>query len=232
MASRGKGQVMVPLNGDAPKVTRAERTLATRRRMVKAAYDLFCEVGYLGTTMTALADRADVATPTIYYTFGTKAQVLGEALGAAIVGFDLWREPPAQPDMAESMPWHDWWAPLLEAPTAHEALAVFVESGAQILQRVGPLIPALFGSTGDPEAAEIVRASFERQFESYRLVLAVVAGKAPGLRPSLDLDQATDAIVAVFSADAYRTLTARGWSHEQCGAFFFEVLTAHLLPAA
>ena len=71
---------MVPLNGDAPKVTRAERTLATRRRMVKAAYDLFCEVGYLGTTMTALADRADVATPTIYYTFGTKAALLEESL--------------------------------------------------------------------------------------------------------------------------------------------------------
>ena len=222
---------MVPLNRNGPKVTRAERTLATRRRMVKAAYGLFCEVGYLGTTMTALADRADVATPTIYYTFGTKARVLGEALGAAIVGFELWREPPAQPDMAETMPWHDWWAPLLEAPTAHQALAVFVESGAQILQRVGPLIPALFGSIGDPEAAEIVHASFERQFESYRLVLAVVAGKAPSLRPSLDLDQATDATVAVFSADAYRTLTARGWSHEQCRAFFFEVLTTHLLPA-
>ena len=223
---------MVVTDVDATRVTRAERTLATRRRMVKAAYDLFCEVGYLGTTMAAVADRADVAIPTIYYTFGTKAQLLGEALGAAIVGFDLWRKPPPQPDMAESMPWHHWWAPLLEAPTAHEALAVFVASGARILQRVGPLMPALFGATGDPEAAEIVRASFERQFESYRLVLAVVAGKPPGLRRGLDLDQATDAVVAVFSAEAYRTLTARGWSHEQCGAFFVEVLTAHLLPAA
>jgi AcrR family transcriptional regulator len=197
--------------------------------MVRAAYDLFCELGYLGTTMAAVAERAEVATPTIYYTFGTKAQLLGEALGAAIVGFDLWREPPPRPDMAESMPWHDWWAPLLEAPTAHDALALFVASGAQILRRVGPLMPALLGSTGDPEAAEIVRVSFERQFESYRLVLAVVAGKTPGLRPGLDLDQATDAVVAIFSADAHRVLTGRGWSNEQCEAFFLEVLTAHLL---
>ncbi len=217
--------------GSAPKPTRAERALATRRRMVKSAYDLFCEVGYLGTTMAAVAERAEVATPTIYYTFGTKATLLGEALGAAIVGFDLWREPPPHPDVADLMPWHAWWTTMLEAPTAHEALAVFVDAGAEILRRVGPLMPAVFGAAGDPDAAELIRASLERQLESYRHVLAVVAGKTPGLRPGLDLDRAAEAVGVLFSPDAHRTLTARGWTDDQCATFFLEVLTAHLLPA-
>ena len=39
--------------------------------------------------------------PTIYYTFGTKARLLDEALGAAIVGFDRWREPPPDPSIEE-----------------------------------------------------------------------------------------------------------------------------------
>ena len=37
----------------------------------------------------AAAGEAGVAVPTIYYTFGTKAALFGDALGAAaIVGFD------------------------------------------------------------------------------------------------------------------------------------------------
>ena len=62
--------------------TRAERALATRRRMVKAAHDLFCTNGYSGTTINAVAKEAGVAVPTLYYTFGTKAALLSEALGA------------------------------------------------------------------------------------------------------------------------------------------------------
>ena len=37
----------------------------------------------------AAAGEAGVAVPTIYYTFGTKTALFGDALGAAIVGFDL-----------------------------------------------------------------------------------------------------------------------------------------------
>ena len=82
--------------------TRADRALVTRRRMVRAAYDLFCERGYLGTTISEVARQAGVAVPTIYYTFGTKAVLLEESLGAAIVGFDRWREPPSDPDVSRA----------------------------------------------------------------------------------------------------------------------------------
>ena len=41
--------------------TRAAKALATRRRMVNAAYVQFCANGYLGTTITAVAKDAGVA---------------------------------------------------------------------------------------------------------------------------------------------------------------------------
>src|SRR5258708_38526773 len=67
---------------------RKERTLAARRRMVGAAYRLFCEKGYVATTMEAIAREAHVAVPTLYFTFRTKGAILGEVLGAAVMGFD------------------------------------------------------------------------------------------------------------------------------------------------
>src|SRR5262245_6712996 len=75
---------------------RKEKALATRRRMLKAAYDAFCERGYAATTMNDIATRADVAVQTLYFTFHTKGAILEESVGAAIIGFDRW-DPRAGP---------------------------------------------------------------------------------------------------------------------------------------
>jgi AcrR family transcriptional regulator len=211
--------------------TRAERALATRRRMVKAAYDHFCSNGYLGTTINAVAKEAGVAVPTIYYTFGTKATLLDEALGAAIVGFDRWREPPVGPIvMAELLPWHSWWADLQAAPSSAEALDIFVAHGVDILQRVAPLVAAMHGAVGDPEAAEVVRIGEERRVESYREVIRVLARKPGGLRHNLSVTTATDIVVALFSAELYQALAVgRGWPHRRCAKFLHDILAAQLL---
>jgi AcrR family transcriptional regulator len=211
--------------------TRAERALATRRRMVRAAYELFCRHGYLGTTVNAVAEAAGVAVPTVYYTFGTKAVLLSESLGAAIVGFDRWREPPPEPiDMAELPGWHDWWADFEATPTAAQALDVFVINGAAILRRVGPLIAALHGAAGDPEAADLARLNEERRVDAYRIVVRAIARKPGGLRRGVSEATATDILVALFSAELYQALAVgRGWSPKRCTAFFREILTAQLL---
>jgi AcrR family transcriptional regulator len=218
----------------SPSTTRAERTLATRQRMVKAAYEHFCRSGYLGTVISAVAQDAGVAVPTIYYTFGTKATLLDEALGAAIVGFDQWRKPPPNPiNIVELLPWHSWWAAFETAPTSAEALAIFVEHGVDILQRVAPLVAAMHGAVGDPEATEVVRVSEERRVESYREAVRVIAAKPSGLRSGMSVSTATDIVVALFSAELYQALAVgRGWSHRRCIAFFREVLESQLLGSA
>jgi len=211
--------------------TRAERALATRRRIVRAAYESFCRNGYLGTTISAVADAAGVAVPTMYYTFGTKVALLSEALGAAIVGFDRWREPPREPiDMAEMMAWHDWWADFEAAPTAAQSLDLFVTHGAGILERAGPLVAAVHGASGDPEAAEVVRVSEQRRVDAYRTMVRAIARKPRGLRRGLTEATATDIVVALFSAELHQAFAVgRGWSPARCTAFFKEILAAQLL---
>ena len=197
--------------------------------MVKAAYDLFCAHGYLGTTISAVAAEAGVAVPTIYYTFGTKAALLGDALGAAIMGFDRWREPPPDPETADLLPWHQWWADFQAAPTSGDALRIIVEHGTGILQRVAPLVPAMRGSAGDPDAAGLVEVNEERRIESYHEFVKIIAAKPPGLGHGLTLATATDILAALHSPDVYQGLSARGWSHARCTRFFQQLLASQLL---
>jgi AcrR family transcriptional regulator len=219
-----------------PKTTisRAERTLATRRRMVRAAYDLFCAHGYLGTTISAIAEQAGVAVPTVYYTFGTKAALLDESLGAAIAGFERWPEPPTGPvEIAELLAWHGWWAEFQAAETSAAALDIFVTHGVGILQRVGPLITAVHGATGDGDAAEVLETAEERRVDSYREAIRVIAAKPGGLRSGMSVAAGTDVLVVLFSAETYQALAVgRGWSHRRCVAFFRDVLTAQLVGPA
>ena len=210
--------------------TRTDRALTTRRRMVRAAYDLFSERGYLGTTIAEVAQRADVAVPTIYYTFGTKAALLAESLGAAVVGFDQWREPPPDPDITELMPQHQWWVEFQAAPTSEAAFAVFFTHGIGILERVAPLVAALHGAGGDAEAAAVVEVSERRRVESYREIVRDLAHKPGGLRTGLTPAKATDILVVLFSAELYQSIrTGRGWSTARTTAFLRELLSTQLL---
>jgi AcrR family transcriptional regulator len=211
--------------------TRTDRALVTRRRMVRAAYDLFCARGYLGTTISAIAEEAGVAVPTVYYTFGVKAALLDESLGAAIVGFDRWRKPPPHPQIDELLPWHGWWREFESAPTSHNAFDIFFTHGVGILGRVAPLVATLHGAAGDPEAAEVVRISEQRRVQTYRESVRVIAGRPGSLRPGLTSAKATDILVVLFSAEVYRSIrTGRGWSAQRTAAFLRELLSAQLLP--
>jgi AcrR family transcriptional regulator len=210
--------------------TRTDRALVTRRRMVRAAYDLFCERGYLGTTIAEVASRAGVAVPTIYYTFGTKVVLLEESLGAAILGFDRWREPPTDPDISELLPWHEWWSEFHAAATSAAAFDIFFTHGVGILERVAPLAAALHGAAGDPDAAEVIRTSERRRLAAYREAIRVIGGKPGGLRPGLTPAQATDILVVLFSAELYQSIrTGRGWSRARTRTLLHDLLSAQLL---
>lgn len=59
---------------------RDEQALATRLRIRKAAAELFASQGFSSTTIAAIAHHADVATPTIYAVFGSKAGIVAAML--------------------------------------------------------------------------------------------------------------------------------------------------------
>jgi AcrR family transcriptional regulator len=213
-------------NGDAltatqsKSQTRRERALATRRRMVGAAYRLFCEKGYVATTMEAIAREAEVAVPTLYFTFRTKGAILGEALGAAVIGFD-------EPVGPEDAPWYR----AFEAePDPRRALKILVENTALILRRVGPLRAAIHGAANDPEVAAVYDLGEQRRQEGYGEITRVLAAKR-GLRRGLTTARATDILLVLLSPDLFDALeNGRNWSAVDGDRWVVEVLSQQLLP--
>jgi AcrR family transcriptional regulator len=65
---------------------RAAQAAQTRADVLAAAVECFSESGWSGTTLNAVAERAGVAVETVYNGFGTKKQLLREAMDVAVVG--------------------------------------------------------------------------------------------------------------------------------------------------
>jgi AcrR family transcriptional regulator len=200
---------------------RKERTLATRRRMVGVAYRLFCEKGYVATTMEAIAREAHVAVPTLYFTFRTKGAILGEVLGAAVMGFD-------EPVGPEDAPWYR----AFEAePDARRALRILVENTAPILRRVAPLLAATHAAASDPEVTAISELSEERRRNGYRVIVRQLAAKG-GLRQGLTAARATDILLVLLGPQLFDALeSGRGWSPTATNRWVVEVLSQQLLPS-
>src|SRR5680860_1237012 len=77
-----------PVKRQYRSAVREEQALTTRRRIREAAADLFTRDGYVATSMTAIADAADVSRPTVFNTFGSKAELLREIAGVRLAGDD------------------------------------------------------------------------------------------------------------------------------------------------
>lgn len=201
--------------------TRKERTLVTRRRMVGAAYRLFCEKGYVATTMEAIARESHVAVPTLYFTFRTKGAILGEVLGAAVMGFD---EPVGPEDAL-------WYRAFEAQPDPRRALKILVENTAPILRRVAPLLAATHAAAGDPEVTAISGLSEERRRDGYRVIVRQIAAKG-GLRQGLTVARATDILLVLLGPQLFDALeSGRGWSPAETNRWVVEVLSQQLLPS-
>jgi AcrR family transcriptional regulator len=198
---------------------RRERTLATRRRMVGAAYRLFCEKGYMATTMEAIAREADVAVPTLYFTFRTKGAILGEALGAAVMGLDA-------PEGPEDAPWYREFE---AEPDPRRALKILVENATPILCRVGPLMAATHAAASEPEVASVYELGEQRRHDGYRAIVQTLARKG-GLRRGLRVARATDILLVLLGPQLFDALAnGRGWSLAACNRWIVEVLSDQLL---
>jgi AcrR family transcriptional regulator len=215
---------------------RKEKALATRRRMLRAAYDSFCARGYAATTMDVIAERAGVAVQTLYFTFHTKAAILEECVGAAILGFDLW-DPRAVPNLtadprAAFREFHPWFGAFDAAPTQAQALAVFIDASLDILARVGPLAMVMTtAAASDPQARAAAQLGEQRRVEGYELVIELLAKKGK-LRRGVSARKATDILLMVLSAETYEHLALRrGWSTAELRKWLVDVLSQQLLPA-
>ena len=132
--------------------SRRDRAQATRLRITKAAYNLFCERGYAGTTMDDIAVAAGVAVQTVYFTFHTKSELLSRAYDFAVLG----EGDPLPPEEQA------WFARMIDEPDLIPSLRHVVEGIGEILRRATPLDTVVRAEAGsDPDTAR-VRALHER----------------------------------------------------------------------
>jgi AcrR family transcriptional regulator len=170
--------------------------------------------------MEAIAREADVAVPTLYFTFRTKGAILGEALGAAVMGL----EEPIGPEEAT------WFRSFEAEPDPQRALKILVENTTVILRRVGPLLAAIHGAERDPEVVAVRDLGEQRRQEGYRTIVRLLARKR-GLRRGLTVARATDILLVLLGPEVVDALASgRGWSAAAADRWILEVLSEQLLP--
>jgi AcrR family transcriptional regulator len=186
--------------------TRRDRAKATRWRIVKAAYESFCERGYAGTTMAHVAERADVAVQTVYFVFHTKAELLSRSYDFAVMGEGEPRIPQKQP----------WYEQMTAEPDLTAALRLLMTGTSEIVKRVTPLYVVARASTdADPEIAR-VQAFHERwRADGYREMLELLVRKTP-IRMGLSSERANHLLLFYAGPDAYHVFVdVYGWTHAE-----------------
>ena len=188
--------------------------------MVESAHRLFVSDGYAATTMGQIAAAADVAVQTVYYTFGTKGKLLCEVVETtASGGQDL--GPSGQPR---------WVAEMLAVSAPQRVLALGVEHGTAIYDRVAPLWPTVAGAAQtDVEVEHYWRGVAARRNAAQRAMAARLVELGP-LRAGLDVDRAGDLVGVLLGHDVYRGLVLEaGWAPSDYRAWAFSMLVEQLL---
>ncbi|WP_020525007.1 TetR/AcrR family transcriptional regulator [Catelliglobosispora koreensis] len=207
--------------GQKPGQKRKEQAAATRRRIVDAAYRLFCEQGYALTTMESIGREARVAVQTVYYVFRTKAHLLREVIEVTAAGL-----PEPAPVMQRG-----WMQEALSALDGHRALALVIEHGVDIYARMAPLSQAVHtAAASDPDIdAHWQNIAAARRTGMGQLITTIAAHGH--LRHGLTPERAADIMFVINSHETFLGLTRdAGWTVPEFKAWLYETLSSQLFP--
>jgi len=155
----------------ASDTAHARHTASTRARIVEAAAELMLRDGYVGTSISAIADRSQVAIQTVYNTVGSKRDVLDAVLDRAASGP---RAPRPVPEfLAERGD---------ETTTAAEFVGMLADWFADAHPRVAPVLRLIHQAAAVDEAvAELEQERASRRLANYGLAARQLGAK-PGAR--------------------------------------------------
>jgi AcrR family transcriptional regulator len=200
---------------------RARQAAATRQRIIDAAGRLFAEHGYAATTISAIAQEADVAVETVYARFKNKQNLLEAFLDQSIVGD------------AESVPLLD--RPAVQAVRAagdqREQLALLAQIMCGVLERNASAHAVLrTAMAADSELGQLAAADDERRNATHRAFVEMLTNSGP-LREGLSTSDAVDTMSALANPDTYALLTRRrSWTPSRIERWLATSLTLLLLP--
>jgi AcrR family transcriptional regulator len=191
--------------------------------MLDSARDLFLEKGFAATTVAQIADGAEVAEQTIYYTFRSKGRLLIEVVETTAAG-------ESDP---EPVPQRAWFQQMLAATSGERVLALVVENGTAIYERVAALWPAVNAAAAtDPEVAEYWHGIAAGRRNGERAMVSRIA-ELGELRPSLNVESVTDIVTVLAGHDVYRGLVQEArWPVSTYRTWLFNTLVRQLLDRA
>ncbi|MHA6693486.1 TetR/AcrR family transcriptional regulator [Homoserinimonas sp. A520] len=214
------------VNGEnEPKLSRKERAGRTRARILSAAREEFTASGYHATTMVVIAARADVAVQTVYFVFGTKAQLLNDLLGVSVMGQSETGTPIARPEDS------DWFRDALESGDGATAIAHFVRGTVPIYARAAAVAEtARVAARTDPDVAEVYEESERHRSREFRKVTESL-GAHGLLQPGLTAARAGDILVTLLGPQNYLAFTAQHeWTDAEFADWVTDALARLLLP--
>ena len=175
----------------------------TRGRVLEAAAELFRAGGYAGTTVAAIAQRARVATDTVYASVGPKPMLFRELIELALSGTDRAVEGGDR----------DYAVRMRAEPDAGAKLAIYADAVTELQGRLAPLFLVLRESAGaDAELARLWQEITTRRARNMRQLAADLSGTG-ALRADLTLDEVADIIWTMNSSEYYALLVLdRGWT--------------------
>lgn len=184
----------------------------TADEIVNAARALFLERGYAGTTIEAIAERADVAASTVYAVYGSKRSILRSIRSA-------WHERTHIREVT--------YGDLGDMPP-EERIEMLARGSRQQWEMGGDVIAIYTGAaSSDPEAAAELKGALEGRREGMQ---RFAAGLEPHLRPGLDAARAAAILQALGLPELYNTLVHEsGWSADEYQAWLAAALKRELL---
>jgi AcrR family transcriptional regulator len=186
--------------------------MATKQQVASAARGLFAANGYVATTITAIAEAADIPAPTIYSAFGTKARILQAIAWSVVSTLDVDRsheEALAQPDPARGL--------RLAANIQRRQFELMYDVIA-IYQEAARTDPDI--------ATDLQRILGNRERAFRRHIEAIAAHLAPGIT----IDSGVDIYLALVLPEIYRTLVLeRQWTADRYETWLADSLVHQLL---
>jgi AcrR family transcriptional regulator len=209
------------VNGPGSK--RRAQAEATRGRIIRHAYALFCDLGYKSTTMDVVAQHAGVAVQTVYFVFRTKDNLLQAVHEWTVLG-DNPTPPPLQ----------DWAIAAAAEPDGRRALRMNVAGVAAILARMAPMIPVFHAVSQEP-AGDVLRQSEDLRREGMTDLAASLAKRTP-LAAGMTRRRAADLLFVLTGPESYRAFVLGcGWSPRHWVQWVSDILVRELFgeePAA
>ena len=191
---------------------RQRQALATKDQVARAARGLFAERGYVPTTIAAIAESADIPSPTIYSAFGGKATILQHLAHLVVGELEVDRvhdDAIAHPDPAAGLRMAAG-LQRRQFEVMYDVIAIYQEAA-----RVDPEIA---------RAQQVILANRERAFRRHLTAIA------RHLTPRVTVEQAVDIYVALVVPEIYRTLVLeRGWTPDRYEAWLGDALVDQLL---